>query len=157
MRYSSVVKNSEFCYDELQIMNANFLRLFLLIQHSQFLRFIIVGALATAIHYGIYLALFWTFNISENNEWEIQFAYSTGYAVSFICNYILSLKWTFQSEQSVKKGMGFGFSHATNYAAHVFLLWLLTSVLGVDASYAPIYIFIVLIPTNFLMVRFFLK
>ena len=45
-------------------------------------RFGVVGVLATAIHYGVYLLL--------NPYMNANIAYTIGYVVSFICNFFLS-------------------------------------------------------------------
>ena len=83
-------------------------------------------------------------------------AYSIGYALSFICNFLLTSYFTFRKRASVKKGLGFGVAHGVNYLLHVaflnLFLWL-----GVSKSFAPIPVFAVVIPINFLLVRFVFK
>ena len=53
----------------------------------ELVRFGIVGVTATAIHYGIYWLLMHVINVTV--------AYSIGYALSFICNFLLSSHFTF--------------------------------------------------------------
>ena len=115
---------------------------------TEFIRFIVVGVLATAIHYGIYL-LFLMFIQS----W---IAYSLGYAISFICNFFLSNYFTFKTRPTIKKGFGFGFSHAINYLLHIVLLFIFLQ-LGVPEQFAPVPVFAIVVPVNFILVRFFLK
>ena len=59
-------------------------------------------------------------------------------------------------KSSAKRGAGFAFSHVVNYllqtACLSFFLWL-----GVSKSLAPLPMFCVCVPVNFLLVRYFLK
>lgn len=114
----------------------------------EFVRFGIVGVIATMIHYGVYwLLMHWI---------DVTIAYSIGYVVSFICNFLLTSFFTFRKRATVKKGLGFGVTHGVNYLLHVlflhFFLWL-----GVSKSMAPIPVFVIVIPVNFLLVRFVFK
>ncbi len=109
------------------------------------LRFCIVGAVATAIHYGVYFLLQFSLDVNA--------AYTAGYVVSFIFNYILSARFTFRKKTSVKNGIGFGGAHLVNYFLQVSLLniflWL-----GISRPLAPVPVYCIAIPVNFLMVRF---
>lgn len=120
----------------------------LLIKYQEQFRFIIVGILATAIHYGIYLAL--------NLILVSWLAYSIGYGISFLCNFYLSSIFTFKTKASIKKGIGFGISHGINYLLHIVLLSLFLK-LGLKEEFAPIPVFAIAIPVNFLLVRFVFK
>lgn len=146
---------------------------------GQFARFFVVGIAATLVHLVVYIALNHLFGLSEENKLALTITYSTGYIVSFIGNYILSLKWTFRTEGSVKKGLGFAFSHAVNYGMHIGLLnlflymgvgglmvrclqavvpWLVEMfpILGHGEDIVPFAVYVVVVPVNFLLVRFFL-
>lgn len=115
---------------------------------NEVFRFGIVGVIATALHYGIYFLLLPFF--------EANIAYTIGYALSFIVNFYLSNYFTFKTIPNIKKGIGFGISHGVNYLLHIlllnFFLWL-----GIPKQYAPIPVFAIVIPINFLLVRFVLK
>lgn len=115
---------------------------------SEIIRFGIVGVIATIIHYGIYLVL--------NLIIVSWIAYSIGYGISFLGNFFLSNKFTFKTKPTIKKGMGFGLSHFINYLLQVILLNIFIK-LGIPDKYAPIPIFCIAVPINFLMVRFVLK
>lgn len=117
-------------------------------QLGEFVRFGLVGVLATAIHYGIYLLL--------NCVLVSWLAYSIGYGISFLCNFYLSSVFTFRSKASIKKGIGFGMSHVVNYLLHVLLLSLFLR-LGMNEQVAPIPVFVIVVPVNFLLVRFVFK
>lgn len=111
----------------------------------QLLRFALVGVFATALHYGIYLLLL--------NFLSETIAYSIGYVISFGCNFILSCLFTFRKKASTKRGIGFGMAHLVNYILHVSLLNLFLW-MGISKVYAPIPVFCIAIPVNFLLVRF---
>lgn len=112
---------------------------------GEILRFGVTGVLATAIHYAIYYLLFRVINAS--------LAFTVGYVISFVFNYFMSAKFTFQKKASAKNGIGFSLAHLFNYLLqlsllHVFL-WL-----GVPKGIAPLPVYCISIPVNFLFVRF---
>lgn len=57
---------------------------------------------------------------------------------------------------NAKKGAGFAFSHVVNYFLQMltlnFFMWV-----GISRQWAPVPMFCVCVPVNFLLVRFFLK
>ena len=114
----------------------------------EFIRFVIVGILATALHYGIYFLLQRFINVN--------IAYTLGYALSFIANFYLTAYFTFGKKPSWSKASGYGGAHLCNYLLHIGLLntflWL-----GLSKTLAPIPVFAIAIPVNFLLVRFVFK
>ena len=147
---------------------------------GEFARFFVVGVGATLLHLVVYLLVNWCFGLTEADAWGITLTYAVGYAVSFVANYIVSLRWTFKTEGSVSKGLGFAFSHLVNAGMHLGLLnlfrtvgagdalsmlliwltpWLVEwlPVLGRPESLLPLPVYVIVVPVNFLMVRFFLK
>mgnify|MGYP002743568899 FL=1 len=114
----------------------------------EFIRFVMVGVLATALHYGIYFLLQRFINVN--------IAYTLGYALSFIANFYLTTYFTFGKKPSWSKAFGFGGVHLFNYLLHIGLLntflWL-----GLSKTLAPIPVFAIAIPVNFLLVRFVFK
>lgn len=110
----------------------------------EFIRFVMVGILATALHYGIYFLLQRFINVN--------IAYTLGYALSFIANFYLTAYFTFGKKPSWSKAFGFGGAHLFNYLLHIGLLntflWL-----GLSKTLAPIPVFAIAIPVNFLLVR----
>lgn len=114
----------------------------------EFIRFVMVGVLATALHYGIYFLLQRFINVN--------IAYTLGYALSFIANFYLTAYFTFGKKPSWSKAFGFGGVHLFNYLLHIGLLntflWL-----GLSKTLAPIPVFAIAIPVNFLLVRFVFK
>lgn len=83
-------------------------------------------------------------------------AYTIGYAISFILNFYLSNIFTFNTKPTVRKGIGFGISHFINYLLHIGLLSLFIWI-GVPERWAPLPVFALVVPVNFLLVRFVLK
>lgn len=115
---------------------------------GEVVRFGIVGVLATALQYAIYWLLIHWLNPSV--------AMTIGYIVSFAFNFVASTRYTFRVKASAKRGMGFAFSHAVNYALQMLtlnaFLWL-----GVPKQWAPVPMFGICVPVNFVLVRYFLK
>lgn len=114
----------------------------------EFLRYCIVGAIAAGIHYGVYyiLQLYIDVNVS----------YTVGYLVSLCCNFFMTSYITFKIAPSVKKAFGFVAGHLLNYSLHMglFNLYLF---LGVSHETAPLFTLLVVVPTNFLVLRFIFR
>jgi len=116
----------------------------------EFIRFAIVGVIATAIHYGIYLALLHAFHL-ENEIWT-NIVYAIGYVISWFCNLFLTARFTFREKVTFKRGVGFAVSHGVNFLLHIaflnFFMWL-----GVPSKLAPIPVYCIVVPINFVLVR----
>lgn len=116
----------------------------------EFIRFCIIGVIATLIHYSIYYAIIKGCGV-EREIW-LNAAYTIGYVVSWCCNLWLTAHYTFNTTVNVKRGVGFAVSHGINYLLHlVFLnlfLWL-----RISATIAPWLVFCCVIPINFILVR----
>lgn len=111
-------------------------------------RFGVVGVVATGAHYGVYLLLLPLVNESV--------AYTIGYFLSFLLNFYLTSRFTFRRRGSVRRGMGFAASHAVNYLLHIVLLNVFIS-LGIRERLAPIPVYCIAVPVNFLLVRLVFK
>ena len=115
---------------------------------GEVVRFGVVGVAAVLIQYGVYLllVLFMNHNISM----------TLGYIISFIFNFIASTHYTFRVKANAKRGAGFALSHVINYFMQIAMLnvfiWL-----GISKQIAPMPMFVICVPVNFLLVRFFLK
>ncbi len=128
-------------------------------QLGEIVRFGVVGATATLLQYGIYWLLIQLVGDglppARQHFWSTV-AMSVGYAVSFVFNFFASTRFTFRVKANARKGAGFLFSHVVNYFLQMvtlnLFLWL-----GVSRTLAPIPMFCVCVPVNFLLVRFFLK
>ena len=117
-------------------------------QLPEFVRFVMVGIFATALHYGLYFVLQRVINVN--------IAYTLGYALSFIANFYLTAYFTFGRKPSWRKALGVGGEHLCGYLLHMGLLKL-SLWMGIPKPLAPIPDFAIAIPVNFLLVRFVFK
>ena len=121
---------------------------------KEFIRFCIVGVLATAIHYGVYLLLL--LFLKDKDGWWTNAAYTIGYLVGFVFNFILSALFTFRERMTIRKGIGFSLSNLVNYGLHILFLNLFLWI-GIPDKWAPLPVFCLVVPINFLLVRFVFK
>lgn len=115
---------------------------------GEMVRFAIVGILATALQYAVYwLLLPWL---------SPSLSLTIGYVISFIFNFFASTRYTFRVQPNARRGAGFALSHVMNWLLQVvtlnLFLWL-----GVSKQWAPLPMFCICVPVNFVLVRFFLK
>ena len=110
----------------------------------EFVRFCVVGVIATGIHYGVYLLLL---RLMPANP-----AYTIGYVVSLGCNLLLTSLFTFRERITWKRTLGFLASHGVNYALHIAFLNLFLY-FGVEERWAPILVYCLVVPINFILVR----
>ena len=111
---------------------------------KEIIRFGIVGVAATAIHYAIYYLLLP--HIDKN------FAYTTGYLISFLCNFFMSSYFTFKVSPSWRRLLRFAGSHVANYILQMVLLNLFCW-MGIPEKWAPLPVYAIAVPVNFLLVR----
>ena len=115
---------------------------------GEMIRFSLAGTLVTAIHYGVY----WLLQLVIN----VNIAWTAGYIAGFIVNYYLSAYFIFHEKTNAKNGAGFGGAHLVNYFLQMgllnFFLWM-----GLSPEMAPVGVYAVSIPVNFLLVRFVFK
>ena len=115
---------------------------------GELIRFAIVGTLVTVIHYVVY----WLLQLVVN----VNIAWTAGYIAGFIFNYYMSAYFIFRKKTSAKNGAGFGVAHLVNYLLQMvlpnFFIWI-----GLSAEMAPVGVYAVSIPVNFLLVRFVFK
>ena len=117
-------------------------------QIGEIVRFGIVGGVATLIQYGAYLLMLYAVSPTLSN--------TIGYAVSFLFNFVASTRYTFKVKTNARHGAGFALSHLINYGLQIVMLHLFMA-LGFSEKLAPVPMFCVCVPINFLLVRFFLK
>lgn len=147
---------------------------------GEFGRFFVVGVGATLLHLVVYWVLNAVLGATDVSPLLLTLTYLIGYAVSFVANYVVSLRWTFKTQGNVGNALGFAFSHAVNAGMQVGLLnffnwiglgglmvsfagwvapWLveLVPLLGQPEALLPLPVYVIVVPMNFFMVRFFLK
>lgn len=115
----------------------------------EFIRFCVVGCVALVVQYIFYclgLRLIGDHNIS----------YFLSYLFSAIVNFALTLRYTFKVAFSYKKVIGFVLSHAFNLVFQILLLNFFIT-LGLENWLAPWPVYIIAVPTNFILVRFAMK
>jgi len=111
----------------------------------EIVRFGCVGVTAVLIHYGVYYLLL---PLMDKN-----IAYTVGYLVSFLCNFLMSSFITFRVRPSFRRFFRFLSSHGVNYLLSIglfnFFCWV-----GVPVAYAPLPVYLIAVPVNFLLVRY---
>ena len=111
-------------------------------------RFGITGVVSTLVTYIVYyICLYWL---------NPTVSFSIGYIVSMIVNYYMTTTYTFKVKANKKNAAGFVVSNAINYLLCAFFLNLFIWI-GVPERLAPIPMYIICIPINFLIVRFVMK
>ena len=115
---------------------------------GEMVRFSVVGVLITVIHYAVYWLLLLVVNAN--------IAWTAGYVAGFIVNYYLSARYIFREKATAENGAGFGGAHVVNYFLQMGLLNLFLWT-GMSAELAPVGVYAVSIPVNFLLVRFVFK
>lgn len=111
---------------------------------AEVIRFAMVGALATLIQYCIYISLL---NFTGEN-----ISYTIGYGVSLCANFILTNYFTFKTNPTKKKGFKFVLAHIFNYLLQIILLNIFIAI-NINSKVAPIIVYSISIPINFLLVR----
>ncbi len=112
---------------------------------GRIIRFGITGALSTGLHYAAYLLALLIVNAT--------ISYTIGYGVGLIFNYFMTTHFTFQEQATKRNAAGFLGSHVINYLLEIGLLNLLI-LLGVGDQLAGIMTLIMVVPINFLLLRF---
>lgn len=118
------------------------------LQNNEVFRFVSVGIISTITNYGVYWLLLPYFTPS--------LSFFIGYIAAFIVNYLLTTTFTFRVKASKKNGIGFVITNIINFfLSELFLHVFIT--LGVTKQLAPIPMYIVCVPVNFLLVRYVMK
>ncbi len=117
-------------------------------KQGQFIRFIIVGTIITAILYLVYLPLTHLFSPS--------LSYTLASIVSITSNFFLTSYFTFKQKPSLQKSIGFLMQQGFNYVMQLGFLNLFIW-LGIPKEFAPFPVFVIALPLNFLLLRFVFK
>lgn len=120
------------------------------ITKGEILRFGIVGCTAVAIQYGVYLLMIHAAHSS------VAVANTVAYVVSFCFNFMASTRYTFRVKANARRAVGFAGCHMVNYLLQLLTLHLFIG-MGIDRSLAPIPMFAICVPVNFVLVRTVLK
>lgn len=117
-------------------------------KYSEALRFVVTGVIATITNYGFYWLLLPLMNHS--------LAFFLGYVIAVVVNYILTTSFTFKVKATKKNGLGFIVSNIINFTLSEVFLNLFIA-LGISKQLAPIPMYAVCLPINFLVVRYVMK
>lgn len=105
----------------------------------------VVSTLATYLFYFIFL-----------NWLNPTVSFTIAYLIAMVINYLMTTSFTFKVKANKKNAAGFVVSNVINYVLCAFFLnffiWM-----GVGERIAPIPMYMICIPINFLIVRFVMK
>ena len=112
-----------------------------------FLRFCIVGVISTALD----AAIFYLVRLFAS----YQVALVSGYCLSLIVNYLLTIYWTFKKKPTTGNLVGVIAAHMFNlFVVRMSLMWIFVNVADIPDRIAYIPTLLISMVTNFLVVRF---
>lgn len=115
-------------------------------KRSEAIRFVAVGGFCTLLQYGIYVLFVNVVKVTP------VVATLISYAISFIANFFFSSYFTFRSNPTAKKGVGFTLSHLINMGMQTGLVAIFKGLVGSTLALLPA--LAICVPLNFLLVRF---
>ena len=118
------------------------------IKLGEVIRFGIVGVGATTISYFTFIILC--------NYINSNISYTIAYILSLVFNFVLSNYFTFRTNPTKNKTIKFILAHGFNYILQIILLNIFIE-LKIRNEVAPIFVYLVSIPINFLLVKKALK
>lgn len=111
---------------------------------GEIIRFGITGVVSTVTTYVVYyVCLLWV---------NPTIAFSVGYIVAMCVNYLLTTLFTFKVKATAKNAVGFILSNGVNYLLCTLFLNIFIWC-GVSEKLAPIPMYTICIPINFIIVR----
>lgn len=117
---------------------------------NEFIRFCIVGSLATIIDAIIFYIV--------NQFCIYHVALMSGYILSLIFNYYMTVYWTFRQKHTIKNAIGVILAHMINlFVVRMGLMFIFVSVLYLSDQIAYIPTLLISMVTNFFVVRFVVK
>lgn len=120
------------------------------LQLREFVRFCIVGGFCTFLD----AAIFYT--VRKFAPYQISLV--SGYILSLIVNYFLTVYWTFNTKASIKNAIGVVSAHIFNlFVIRMGLMWIFVNRTGITDRVAYIPTLIISVITNFLIIRFVIK
>lgn len=97
-------------------------------KYRSVVRFVCVGIFGTGFQYGIYYLFLYLFEqYCPDLYIKVSLAFTIGFLVEMISNYILTSYYTFHSHPNIKNASGFIFGRGLNYLLQIgflhFLMW----------------------------------
>lgn len=117
--------------------------------HSEFFRFLLVGASNTLVTYVVYLLLL--------PFLPYLYAYTLAYCVGVLNSYFMSVFFVFKKRVSLHSFLKFPFVYVAQYFLGASILWLLVGKLGIAPAWAMAVVIVVTVPITFVASRFVLK
>ncbi|MGL5317420.1 MAG: GtrA family protein [Bacteroidales bacterium] len=115
---------------------------------GEFIRYIITGTVATAVQYGVYYLLCATM--------QPHFAFTLATVAFVVVNFFMTNYYTFRVKPTWKNSIGFLGQQGINYVMQIgflsLFLWM-----GISAKLAPVPVYLIALPTNFVILRFIFK
>lgn len=108
-------------------------------------RFLVGGALNTALTYLIYLVLQWVMSY--------QLAFLAAYLSGIVLSYFINASLVFRQPLSWGTALRFPLVYLVQYVLGAILLALLVETLGMDARIAPLAVVVLLLPATYLMTK----
>lgn len=119
--------------------------------NKEFLKFIVVGGLNTAIYYIIFLLCLHLLSV------HYFFAHIVAVVISIVCSFFLNSKYTYNVKPTWNKFLYFPLTQLVNIVVTMFLLLLLVESLQVSSQLAPLAALVVTIPLTFFITGRVLK
>jgi putative flippase GtrA len=115
---------------------------------SQFLKYLLSGAINTAATYALYLVARTIINYAA--------AYTIAYVFGIFLSYLLNNFMVFKSKHRRLKFISYAFTYLIQYIISMMLLWALIDLLTIDASMAPLVVICAMIPLGFILSKWIL-
>ncbi|MCF0180234.1 MAG: GtrA family protein [Bacteroidales bacterium] len=116
----------------------------------EFVRYCIVGVLATIID----MAIFYSMKLIVH----YNIALISGYCLSLIFNYFMTVYWTFSTKSSARNLIGVVSAHMINlFVVRMGLMWLFVNLVGLESGIAFLPTIVVSVFVNFFVLRAFVK
>ena len=111
----------------------------------RFKRFLVSGVINTLATYILYLLLL--------KFLPYTWAYTITYAAGIALGYLLSAKWVFKKNLSVRTAASYPLAYLINYAIGIGILRFCVHVLHVPTQVAPLIVVCVTVPAMFILTR----
>lgn len=116
-------------------------------RYGEFIRFCIVGVICTGIDAAIFYAV--------RSFAPYPIALVSGYVLSLIVNYFLTIYWTFRSKPNAKNAIGVVAAHMFNlFVVRMGLMYVFVDILAINDRIAYIPTLMISVVTNFIIVKF---